>query len=115
VWDNLSAKLILTTGFKSLATASVGMAIANGYPDGEFIPYDRLLEIVSGIVKATDLPVSVDLERGFSENIPQLKDNIKKLLDTGVVGLNIVDGIDHGKQITPIAEQCLKIEAIREA
>jgi 2-methylisocitrate lyase-like PEP mutase family enzyme len=114
VWDNLSAKLISNTGFKSLATASAGIALANGYPDGEFIPYHRLMEIVSGMTKAVDLPVSVDLERGFSENIPQLKDNIKKLLDTGAVGLNIEDGIDHGKDITPITEQCLKIEAIRE-
>lgn len=114
IWDRLSAKLISALGFPSLATASIGMAIANGYRDGEFIPYDKLTALVTGITEATDLPVSVDLERGFSENIPTLKDNIKKLLDTGAIGLNIEDGIDHGKQITPITEQCLKIEAIRE-
>ncbi|MEN0057188.1 MAG: isocitrate lyase/phosphoenolpyruvate mutase family protein [Mucilaginibacter sp.] len=115
VWDTLSAKLVSTVGFPSLATASIGMALANGYPDGEHIPFKHLTSVVSGITASVDLPVSVDLERGFSENLSELKDNVKKLLDAGAVGLNIEDGVDHGKEITPIAEQCLKIEAIREA
>jgi 2-methylisocitrate lyase-like PEP mutase family enzyme len=70
---------------------------------------------VSGITGSVDIPVSVDLERGFSGKLPELKDNIKKLLDAGAIGLNIEDGIDHGKAITPVAKQCAKIEAIREA
>jgi 2-methylisocitrate lyase-like PEP mutase family enzyme len=115
VWDTLTAKLISAAGFPSLATASVGMALANGYPDGEHIPFDKLILIITGITSSTNLPVSVDLERGFSENLAQLKDNIKRLLDAGAIGLNIEDGINHGKEITPVAEQCLKIEAIREA
>jgi 2-methylisocitrate lyase-like PEP mutase family enzyme len=115
IWDTLSAKLIAAAGFPSLATASIGMALANGYPDGEHIPFERLTLIISNITSSVDLPVSVDLERGFSENLSQLKDNIKKLLDAGAIGLNIEDGINHGKEITSVAEQCLKIQAIREA
>jgi 2-methylisocitrate lyase-like PEP mutase family enzyme len=115
VWDKLSAKLVSVAGFPSLATASIGMALANGYPDGEHIPFDQLMSIVSGITSAVHLPVSVDLERGYSENLSELKDNIKKLLDAGAIGLNIEDGINHGQEITPVAGQCLKIEAIREA
>lgn len=115
VWDTLTAKLISRMGFPSLATASIGMAVANGYHDGEHIPFDHLTLIVSNIAMSVDLPVTVDLERGFSENLRLLKDNIKRLLDAGAIGLNIEDGIDHGKIITSIKEQCLKIEAIREA
>ena len=114
VWDPLTAKLLTTLGYSSLATASVATAIANGYADGEHIPYDKMMEIVSKITQATDLPVTVDLERGFAEDTDHLKDNIKRLLDAGAIGLNIEDSIGHGIEMTPITIQCKKIEAIRE-
>jgi 2-methylisocitrate lyase-like PEP mutase family enzyme len=115
IWDPLSAKLIAALGYPSLATASVAMALANGYPDGEHIPYTLLIEQIKRITTSVDLPVSVDLERGFAEDVSQLKDNIKMLLDAGAIGLNIEDSAGHGKVMTPVAEQCRKIEAIREA
>jgi 2-methylisocitrate lyase-like PEP mutase family enzyme len=115
VWDPLGAKLMAAIGYPSLATASVPIALANGYPDGQHIPYTLLMELISKITSSVDLPVSVDLERGFAEDINQLKDNIKKLLDAGAIGLNIEDSPDHGKTMIPVAEQCRKIEAIREA
>ncbi len=114
VWDALTAKLITAIGYPSLATASVATAIANGYADGEHIPYDKMMQIVGNITQASDLPVTVDLERGFAEDINHLKDNVKRLLDAGAVGLNVEDSLDHGKEMTAIAVQCKKIEAIRE-
>ena len=114
IWDPLSAKLIASLGYQSLATASVATNLIEGFPDGEHIPYKKLMENVLHITAAVDLPVSVDLESGFADNIAQLKDNIKMLLDAGAIGLNIEDSHDHGKMMTPIHEQCLKIEAIRE-
>lgn len=114
IWDTLSAKLVASLGYSSLATASIAMALIEGYPDGEHIPYKRLLESITRITTAVDLPVSVDLERGYADNNAQLKDNIKMLLDAGAVGLNIEDSEDHGKTMIPVYEQCLKIEAIRE-
>jgi 2-methylisocitrate lyase-like PEP mutase family enzyme len=114
VWDPLSAKLIAALGYPSLATASVAIALANGYRDGENIPYTLLTELIGRITSSVDQPVSVDLERGFAQTIPQLKDNIKMLLDAGAIGLNIEDSADHGHTMIPVAEQCRKIEAIRE-
>jgi len=114
VWDALSAKLLTVLGYPSLATASIATSIANGYADGEYIPYDKMMDIVTNITQSTELPVSVDLERGFAEDIDLLKDNIKRLLDAGAIGLNIEDSLDHGKEMTPVAIQCKKIEAIRE-
>lgn len=114
IWDTLSAKLISTLGYPSLATASVSMSLVNGYADGENMPYKVLIEKVKLIVESVDLPVTVDIERGYAESINQLKDNIKLLIDSGAVGLNIEDGLDHGKVILPINEQCRRIEAIRE-
>lgn len=113
VWDPLSARLISSAGFKSLATASFSVAASNGYQDGEQIPFKKLLNVVSEIVAAVDVPVSVDFERGYSKDIPLLADNISRLLDAGAVGLNIEDRTANGT-LTSIEEQCRKLETIRE-
>ena len=113
VWDPLSARLISSAGFKSLATASFSVAASNGYQDGEQIPFKKLLNVVSEIVAAVDVPVSVDFERGYAKDIPSLADNISRLLDAGAVGLNIEDRTANGT-LTSIEEQCRKLETIRE-
>ncbi|SHE59368.1 isocitrate lyase/PEP mutase family protein [Pedobacter caeni] len=113
VWDTLSARLIATLGFPSIATASAAMALSNGYKDGENIPFKHLLNAVKQIVEAVDVPVTVDFERGFTDDISQLKEHIGLLIETGAVGLNIEDGKGHGKGLLSIEEQCKKIEAIR--
>ena len=44
IWDTLSARLVASLGYPSLATASIAMALIEGFPDGEHIPYKKLLE-----------------------------------------------------------------------
>ena len=114
VWDTLSARLITSAGFRSLATASFSLAAANGYPDGEQIPFNKLLNVVSEIVAAVDVPVSVDFERGYAKDMPSLAENVSRLLDAGAIGVNIEDRTANGT-LTPIEEQCKKLETIREA
>ena len=114
IWDSLGARLMAKTGFPSIATASVATALSNGYTDGERIPFSELMQVVKKITTAVDLPVTVDIERGFSESIPQLKDNIRILLENGAVGINIEDSYPDHKSLYKIEEQCRKIEAIRE-
>lgn len=113
VWDTLTARLIASLGFPSLATASAAIAATNGYPDGEHIPLNRLLELVSDITGAVGLPVSVDFERGYSNNPDDLKENIRRLLDAGAIGINIEDGLPDRKGLLSIYDQCKKIELIR--
>jgi 2-methylisocitrate lyase-like PEP mutase family enzyme len=114
VWDLLSAKLVKKAGFESLATASVATALSNGYADGERIPFSELLNIVKKISSSVDLPLSVDLERGFAGNIQQLKHNIQSLIEHGGIGINIEDSRPDNKTLNEITDQCRKIEAIRE-
>src|SRR5450432_537965 len=83
IWDALGAKLIKQVGFLSVATASVATALSNGYLDGERIPFSALLEIVLKISSAVDLPLSVDIERGFADSIVDLKENIRLLIENG--------------------------------
>jgi 2-methylisocitrate lyase-like PEP mutase family enzyme len=113
-WDALSARLIEAVGFPSVATASVATALINGYADGEKIPFQVLLKQIREITTAVNVPVSVDLERGFAEDLEKLKENIKALIDNGAIGLNIEDGLSDGKGLVNLDQQSRIIATIRE-
>jgi 2-methylisocitrate lyase-like PEP mutase family enzyme len=114
IWDAMGARLMEILGFPSVATASVATAVSSGYADGEHIPFSKLLEIVQKIVSAVGLPVTVDIERGYASDIGQLKDNIKMLIEHGGVGINLEDSHADHMALNSIAEQCRKIEAVKE-
>ena len=114
IWDSLGARLLAKLGYPSIATASVSTALANGYVDGEKIPFPHLLEIVQKISSSVPLPLTVDVERGFADNLSQLQENIRQLIEHGAIGINIEDSRPDHKSLNPIDEQCRKIEAIRE-
>ena len=88
--------------------------LSNGYRDGENIPFRQLLNTVNKIAVAVDLPLTVDIERGFADTISQLKENIRLLIENGAIGINIEDSLADRDWIKFILEQCKKIEAIRE-
>ncbi len=90
-WNVKSAQLIEKSGYEAIATSSGAIADSLGYPDGEKIPFTELLYILQRIRASTSLPLSVDLERGYTTNLQDLNDNIQKLLDMGVVGINLED------------------------
>jgi 2-methylisocitrate lyase-like PEP mutase family enzyme len=115
IWDALGARLLQKAGFKSVATASVATALSYGYLDGEKIPFGELLIIVNQIATAVPLPVTVDIERGFADSILKLKENIRRLVENGAIGINIEDSLPDRKGLYTIEEQCHKIEGIREA
>ena len=46
---------------------------------------------------SANIPLSVDLERGYADNLAELNDNIQKLIDIGVVGINLEDA--QGEEI----------------
>jgi 2-methylisocitrate lyase-like PEP mutase family enzyme len=103
VWDVASARAVAATpGTKALATASHSIAATFGYPDGEQIPVDLMLEMVGRIVAATDLPVSADLEGGYGDPA----ETIRRAIGVGVVGANIED------QMRPIKEAAGNVEKI---
>lgn len=96
-WNVRSAQLIEEAGFDAIATSSGAIASSLGYEDGERIPFNELLYIVQRIKVCTNSPLSVDIERGYSDDLIILRDNIQKLLDCGVSGINIEDA--QGEEI----------------
>ena len=114
VWDTITARLICAAGFRSVATASFSVAASNGFEDGEKIPFGQLTRVVAEITDAVDVPVSVDFERGYANDLTSLADNVTRLLAAGAVGVNIEDRAPDGKSLVSISEQCRKLETIRK-
>ncbi len=98
VWDVASAQLAQALHFKAMATSSGAMAAMLGYPDGEAMSF-RELEYLVGWIRATvDLPLSVDLEAGYSRNPAEVVEHIERLKALGVVGINLEDSLVNNKK-----------------
>ena len=78
-------------GFPAIATSSGAIAGSLGYPDGEQIPFDELVYIVKRIKACTTAPLTVDFERGYSNDLSVINQCIQQLLDLGAAGINIED------------------------
>ena len=114
IWDTLGAALLEDSGYDAVATASASVAFANGYDDGEQIPFDELLRILAKIAGSVSIPVTADIESGFSNSLTGLKENIIKVINTGVVGINIEDFDSQTNTLFDIATQCKKIALIKQ-
>ena len=112
-WDAGSAKAIAKAGASAIATTSWAVAAAHGYADGESIPFAFIEQIIARITGAVDLPVSVDVEGGYSTEPQTCAANVARLLDHGVAGINFEDRVVSGKGLHPVDAQCRRIEAIR--
>ena len=103
VWDVVSATVVADVpGTTALATASHSIAAAYGYPDGEHIPVDLMIEAVGRIADAVSIPVSADLEGGYGDPAG----TVRKAIGVGIVGANIED------QMRPLAEAVANVEKI---
>lgn len=114
VWDCLGAILLESLSYPAIATASASVAFANGLDDGENISFDALLTILKKIVTSVNIPVSADIESGYAENEIQLGENIKRLIETGIVGINIEDTDKKTNLLLPIEMQYQRIKLIKK-
>ncbi len=93
VWDANSAFLFEKMGYKSIGTSSAAIAASLGYEDGEEMSFNELLNVVSTITSRTSLPLTVDLEAGYSRDDKEVLKNIIQLYELGVVGINLEDSV----------------------
>jgi 2-methylisocitrate lyase-like PEP mutase family enzyme len=112
-WDIGSSKLIEASGYKAIATTSMGIAASLGYPDCQVIQLSEMLETITGIVNGVQVPVTVDIEAGYGNNLNEIIDSVKKIIATGIVGINIEDSIDLNPILIDEIEFCERISAIR--
>jgi len=106
VWDVTSTRAVAAQPHTTaIATASAAIAASHGYADGENIPWPLHLACVQRICAATDLPVTVDIERGYGDPVATTLDVIR----AGAVGVNLEDVGRPAGEFAPI------IKAVRTA
>lgn len=112
-WDAGSARAIAAAGAQAIGTSSWAIAAAHGYEDGESIPLSLARQVAGRIARSIALPVTVDIEGGYSADPQACADNVSTLLDHGVVGINVEDRVVNGTGLHGIDAQCERIAAIR--
>ena len=115
VWDAGSALAVKRSGAKAIATGSYSVAKANGYEDGENTPLDLVIENAGRILRAVDLPVTIDFETGYGSTPEMVAASLSRLLDAGIVGANIEDGRLDGDGMTSIDTQMTRLQALVSA
>lgn len=80
-WNVKSAQIIEQNGYEAIGTSSGAISNSLGYEEGEKMPFSELLYIVKRIKASTTIPLTVDLERGYADEMKDLTDNIERLID----------------------------------
>jgi 2-methylisocitrate lyase-like PEP mutase family enzyme len=114
-WDAVTARLFARLGFAAVATTSGGVAWSLGYADGERAPLDEVVAASGRIARATDLPVTVDLEAGYGETPGAVADTVRAIIGTGAVGVNLEDGLHAPGALRERGVAAERIRAAREA
>ena len=114
-WDVGSARMLQGLGFRALATTSSGFAWSQGFPDNG-VARDRVLEHLSEIVVATDVPVNADFESGFAADAKGVGESVRLAVETGVAGLSIEDSTgDAAHPLFALDVACERMRAARAA
>src|SRR2546430_3596379 len=114
-WDVVSARILEECGHPAIATSSAAVAFSRGYPDGQRIPRDEMLDVVARIARAVRVPVTADLEAGYGATGEDLAETAKAAIEAGAIGMNLEDVTgDDESSLVGTALQVEKIRAIRE-
>lgn len=108
-WDAGSARLIESLGAKAIATTSAGVAWARGYNDGNRLPVPALIAMVEEIARVVRVPLTIDIEAGYSDEPSSVAETAARVLAAGAVGINIEDGEGPPDLLSA------KIEAVKRA
>lgn len=111
-WDAASARMVESAGFPVVATSSAATAGVLGYDDGEVAPVEEVLAAAARIVRAVNLPVTVDFERGYRLAPSEL---VERFAATGAVGLNLEDSNPRSGELVDVEEQADFLAAVRSA
>jgi 2-methylisocitrate lyase-like PEP mutase family enzyme len=108
-WDAASAAIMEDAGARAVATSSAAVAWAHGYPDGDTLPLPKLLSTIETVARVVKVPVTADIEGGYTDDLAQLSETIHAVIGAGAVGINLEDGRRDA------ALHARKIEAARKA
>jgi 2-methylisocitrate lyase-like PEP mutase family enzyme len=111
-WDAATAQAVAGAGFPAVATTSGGVAATLGYEDHEGAPARQMLAAAGRIVRAVEVPVTVDAEAGYGMEAGEL---IAALREVGAAGCNLED-TDHASAEQRDPEQHAQwLRSVRDA
>ncbi len=113
-WDIGSARLLAGVGFDALATTSAGFAWSQGRDDYG-VTRDELVEHVRQMAAAVELPLNVDSERCFADDLDGVAETVRLLHDAGAAGCSIEDWNGPAGRIDPIDVATERVAAAAEA
>jgi len=93
IWDGMSTKIADKLGFQAIGTSSAAISNMLGYEDGENMSFSELCYFVKQIRATSPLPLTVDIESGYSREPQEIAENIISLAKLGVAGINIEDSV----------------------
>ncbi len=111
-WDAGSAHILAGLGFQALATSSGAAAAVHGRRDGK-LSRDMALTHCRAIAEAVNIPVSGDLENGFSDSPAEVAETVRLAAAAGLVGCSIEDSTRNNNQ--PLYDIQLATERIAAA
>jgi 2-methylisocitrate lyase-like PEP mutase family enzyme len=117
IWNPGSARAVAAAGAKALATSSYAVAEAHGFKDGEKAPLFFVIDNLRRIVDSTELPVTVDLEGGYTDQAKpaNISETIDLALDAGAVGCNLEDSVPATGRLREAHDQAARIRTARKA
>ena len=89
-WDVGSARLLASCGVEALATTSAGLAWSLGKLD-QRVTREELVAHVAVIADATELPLNVDSERCYPDDLGGVAETVALLAEAGAAGYSIED------------------------
>ena len=113
-WDVVSALLLADAGFPAIGTTSLGVTAAAGLPDGAGVGRELTVRLAATLVSRLPVPLTVDLEGGYSDDPGQVAALAAQLHDLGVAGINLEDGRPDGL-LRPVAEHAAIVRAVTAA
>jgi len=114
-WDPGTAKAVAAGGAQAVATGSWSVAAANGYADGEQMPFDLAIDNLTRIVNAIALPVTIDLESGYGPKPESVAATVERAIRAGAIGCNLEDSFPENGELRQASDQAERIGAARAA
>ncbi|MGW5413994.1 isocitrate lyase/PEP mutase family protein [Actinomadura geliboluensis] len=112
-WDFASGAALVEAGFPAVGTTSLGVAAAAGKPDAAGDTRAETLALAR-VLSRLPVPVTVDIEGGFSGRAADVAELVTELASFGIAGINLEDGRPDGT-LAPLDHQTTVISAVKRA
>lgn len=113
-WDIGSAKLMIASGAKAIATTSSGFAFTLGRADGGSVTRDEALDHAAALA-ALGVPVNGDFENCYGDDPDTVAETVRLAAEAGLAGVSVEDTIVPGRDSYPFELTVDRVRAAVEA